>query len=308
MSTFLSTSSAAVSPVTGAVTAPDAALPGLPAGVVRRAAVLGSPVAHSLSPVLHNAAYTALGLTSWSYTRVECDEGGLAEFVSGRGPEWVGLSLTMPLKRVALEVATEVSAGARAIGAANTLLLAPGRLVAENTDAPGMADALRAAGLVMAATPVVLGAGGTAQAALAALAGSAAGSPPLVSGAVTVLVRSPHRAGELRATAERLGLRIDLQSFEQAPARLAAADLIVSTLPKGVADPFAHAVLRPAALVFDVIYDPWPTALATAAAATGCRVVSGLDLLLHQAAHQVRLMTGHAAPIDAMRAALALAR
>jgi shikimate dehydrogenase len=295
VSTFLSSNPAAEPAATSA-------------GVVRRAAVLGSPVAHSLSPVLHNAAYAALGLTGWSYTQVECDQASLAEFVAGRGPEWAGLSLTMPLKRVALEVATEVSPGAAAIGAANTLLLAPGRRVAENTDAPGMADALRAAGLVLAGTPVVLGAGGTAQAALAALAGSAAGSPPLVSGVVTVLARSPHRAGEVRATAERLGLRLDVQSFDQAPGRLAAADLIVSTLPKGVADPFAHAVLRPAAVVFDVVYDPWPTALATAAAATGCRVVSGLDLLLHQAAHQVRLMTGRAAPIDSMRAALALAR
>ncbi|MFG1926132.1 shikimate dehydrogenase [Cryptosporangium sp. NPDC048952] len=271
---------------------------------VRRAAVLGSPIAHSLSPVLHAAAYAALGLTGWSYTRVECGEDGLAGFVGGLGAEWAGLSLTMPLKRVALEVATEVSPEAAAIGAANTLLLAPGRRRAENTDAPGMADALREAGLRTASAPLVLGAGGTAQAALAALGGVA----PLAGGPVTVLVRSPHRAGELRTTAERLGLTIDVRSLDEAPARLAAADLVISTLPKGAADPLAHAVLRPGAVVFDVVYDPWPTALATAAAAAGCRVVSGLDLLLHQAGHQVRLMTGRSAPIDAMRTALTLAR
>lgn len=274
------------------------------AGAQRRAAVLGSPIAHSLSPALHMAAYARLGLTSWSYTRFECGEDGLAAFVAGLGPEWAGLSLTMPLKRVALDVATEVSCEAEVIGAANTLLLAPGRRRAENTDAPGMADALREAGLRTASAPLVLGAGGTAQAAMAALAGPA----PLASGPVTVLVRSPHRAGELRTTAERLGITLDVRPLDEAPARLAAADLVISTLPKGAADPLARAVLRPAAVVFDVVYDPWPTALATAAAAAGCRVVSGRELLLHQAGHQVRLMTGRPAPIDAMRTALALAR
>lgn len=269
--------------------------------------MLGSPITHSLSPVLHAAAYAELGLASWSYTRVECAEDGLAAFVADLGPEWAGLSLTMPLKRVALAVATEVSPEAAAIGAANTLLLAPGRRRAENTDAPGMADALRAAGLGSASTPLVLGAGGTAQAALAALA-ALAGPAPLTAGTVTALVRSPHRAGDLRRTAERLGLPLDVRPLDEAPARLAAADLVISTLPKGAADPLAHAALRPGAVVFDVVYDPWPTALATAAVAAGCRVVSGLDLLLHQAGHQVRLMTGRAAPLTAMRAALSLAR
>ncbi|WP_051572017.1 shikimate dehydrogenase [Cryptosporangium arvum] len=277
---------------------------GSPAGAVRRAAVLGSPIAHSLSPVLHAAAYEALGLTAWSYTRVECAEEGLAGFVGALGPEWAGLSLTMPLKRAALGVATEVSPEAAAIGAANTLLLAPGRRRAENTDAPGMADALREAGLRSASAPLLLGAGGTAQAALAALAGPV----PLAAAPVTALVRSPHRAAELRTTAERLGITLDVRPLDEAPSRVATADLVISTLPKGAADPLAHAALRPAAVVFDVVYDPWPTALAAAAAAAGCRVVSGLDLLLHQAGHQVRLMTGRPAPIEAMRAALALAR
>jgi shikimate dehydrogenase len=284
--------------------------------------VLGSPITHSLSPALHAAAYAALGLDGWSYTRVECVEDGLAAFVSGLGAEWAGLSLTMPLKRVALRVATEVSPEAAAIGAANTLLLAPGRRRAENTDAPGMADALREAGLPTARSAVILGAGGTAQAAVAALAGSPpdgvlaqqpalgplSGSLPLFSGVVCGLVRSPHRAGELRTTAARLGVPLEVRPLAEAPARLAAADLIISTLPKGAADVFADASFRPGAVVFDVVYDPWPTALASAASAAGCRVVSGRDLLLHQAAHQVRLMTGRAAPLEAMRGALAVAR
>ncbi|MGH3613741.1 MAG: shikimate dehydrogenase, partial [Pseudonocardia sp.] len=113
----------------------------------RRAAVLGSPIAHSLSPVLHHAAYAALGLDGWNYGAHECDESGLGGFVAGLGPEWAGLSLTMPLKRVALEVADQVSALAAATGAANTLVAGPGGWVADNTDVAGIVGALRDAGV-----------------------------------------------------------------------------------------------------------------------------------------------------------------
>ena len=128
------------------------------------AAVLGSPVAHSLSPVLHNAAYRALGLDGWSYSLHECHEAELSTFVEGLGREWAGLSLTMPLKRVTLEVADEVDPLAAAVGAANTLVLA-GRRTAHNTDVFGIGATLG----VVAGRAVVLGAGGTAQSALAAL-------------------------------------------------------------------------------------------------------------------------------------------
>src|SRR5271165_2599633 len=118
---------------------------------IRRAAVLGSPIGHSLSPVLHGAAYQALDLHGWHYDKIECDEPGLPRMVDGMGPEWAGLSLTMPLKRVALTVADEVSPLAEAIGAANTLLFSPagpaeGRQ-AHNTDVAGMVAALKEAGL-----------------------------------------------------------------------------------------------------------------------------------------------------------------
>src|SRR5260370_21064070 len=92
---------------------------------VRRAAVLGSPIKHSLSPVLHRAAYQALDLHGWHYDKIECDEPGLSRLVDSMEPEWAGLSLTMPLKRVALTVADEVSPLAEAIGAANTLVFPP---------------------------------------------------------------------------------------------------------------------------------------------------------------------------------------
>jgi shikimate dehydrogenase len=271
----------------------------------RRAAVLGSPVRHSLSPVLHRAAYAALDLPGWEYERIECDEAGLAAVVSGLGPEWAGLSLTMPLKRVALEVAGEIAPDAAAIGAANTLVLdgRPGGR-AENTDAPGMADALREAGLGTPRAPVLLGAGGTAQAALAALRLLAGGVP------VTVLVRTPERAAPLVATAARLGTPLVVGPLDDAVAVLPGADLIISTLPGAAADPLAGllALGNPGAVLFDVVYDPWPTALAAAATTAGYRVLSGLDLLLHQAGHQVRLMTGRPAPLEAMRAALVAAR
>ncbi len=153
-----------------------------------RAAVLGSPIAHSLSPVLHLAAYRALGLADWDYEKHECAEPGLAGFVAGLGPDWAGLSLTMPLKRVALEVADELSPLAAATGAANTLVFTGGRRYADNTDVAGIIATLRGAGFDGGGRAVVLGAGGTAQAALAALR-------ELGVEEIEVLVRSlgPHR-------------------------------------------------------------------------------------------------------------------
>jgi len=265
----------------------------------RRAAVLGMPVEHSLSPVLHNAAYAALGLSGWHYDRHAVDEAGLARFVAALGPEWAGLSLTMPLKRVALQVADEVDPDAAAIGAANTLFRRNTAWRAANTDVAGIAEALRTVGVRRVERAVVLGAGGTAQAAMAALRRLGETAP-------TVLVRDPARADALRATADRLGLTPQITGgFPGHP--LPPADVVVSTLPAGAADPAAAGVRDPATVVLDVIYAPWPTALAAAAAAAGCRVASGLDVLLHQAVEQVELMTGRPGPTEVMRAALTAA-
>lgn len=258
-----------------------------------RAAVLGSPVTHSLSPALHTAAYAALGLDGWHYDRHECAEDGLAGFVDGLGPEWAGLSLTMPLKRVALEVADAVSPLASATGAANTLVLRDGGRFADNTDVAGIVATLGP----VTGRAVVLGAGGTAQAALAALR-------ELGIGDVTVLVRSAARTAELREAARRLGVDPAVDDALVDPARACAvlerADVVVSTLPRGAADALRGA----AGVVLDVVYAPWPTAFAATAAAAGARVVSGLEMLLHQAVAQVELMTGRPGPVDAMRAAL----
>jgi shikimate dehydrogenase len=265
---------------------------GLPA---RRAAVLGKPVAHSLSPVLHNAGYAAADLRGWSYTAIECAEAELPALVAGLGAQWAGLSLTMPLKHVALEVATGVSTMAAALGAANTLVRRDAGWHAENTDAPGMVDALRAAGLSTVDRMAILGAGGTARAALAAAAS-------LGAAAVTVYARRAASVDELRPVADRLGLPLSHVDFDRA-ADSGAADVVVSTVPRGVADA-VRVAWRPGTVLFDVLYDPWPTPLAASAVAAGVPVVSGLELLLAQAVHQFALFTGVPAPADAMREAL----
>jgi shikimate dehydrogenase len=259
----------------------------------RRAAILGSPVAHSLSPALHNAAYAALGLQGWHYDRIECREHELEDLVAGLGPEWVGLSLTMPLKRATLQVTDRVSDLATAVGAANTLVADGSGWSADNTDVVGIIRALRENGVESVERALVLGAGGTAQSALAAL--RELGEP-----APTVLVRDPDHTAELRATADRLGVRPVItgglldSTFPQ-------VDVVISTLPPGAADALLPQPWLGRPVLLDVIYAPWPTALAGSAFAAGCRVVGGLPVLLHQAAAQVELMTGRPAPVAAMR-------
>ncbi len=260
--------------------------------------MLGKPIGHSLSPVLHRAAYRALGLAGWSYTAIECDEQGLAGLLAGSDEQVVGYSCTMPLKRQVLRVASSVSPEAAAIGAGNTLLRRDGGWHADNTDWIGIRDALAPTPIGGAVT--VLGAGGTAQAALAALS-SLAGRSGVEQ--VTVLVREPSRAGPLLASAQRLGLPVRVASLSERRHWL-EADLIIATLPAGAADRFAGLPFRRDQALLDAVYHPWPTPLAAALAAAGATVVSGASMLLHQAARQVELMTGSAAPVEAMRAAL----
>lgn len=266
-----------------------------------KAAVLGKPIAHSLSPALHRAAYQALGLTDWTYDRVECDEEGLADYVLSRGQEWAGLSLTMPLKRTVLPLLDHVDHFAAATGGANTVVFRPEGRYGYNTDVQGIVDALTEARCLAPGSVTILGAGATACSALAA-AGELG-----VPGADVVL-RDPSRAGDLLATAGRLGLRVRLRSWEYLVGGVAPEpDLLISTVPAGAADHYAERVREiqapPAATVIDVVYHPWPTPLAQAAAAAGSAVVRGYAMLLHQAAAQVELMTGKPAPVEAMREA-----
>ncbi|QGN49370.1 shikimate dehydrogenase [Micromonospora sp. WMMC415] len=270
--------------------------------VARRAAVVGKPIAHSLSPVIHNAGYAAAGLAGWSYTRLECAEAELPALVAGLGPEWAGLSVTMPGKEAALAVAAAASPVATAVGAANTLVRRPdGTWYADNTDVAGMVEVLTGAGVRPDATVTVLGAGGTARAAVAAAA-------RLRARAVTVVARRVQAVDDLRPVAGAVGVPLAGAPWDDAAGQ-ATADVVISTVPKGVADPLAGSVAwRPATVFFDALYDPWPTPLAAAARAAGCRIVSGLDLLLAQAVGQFEQFTGVPAPRAAMAAALAGAR
>jgi shikimate dehydrogenase len=282
-----------------------------------RAAVLGSPIAHSLSPVLHRAAYAALGLDGWTYTAIECDEAGLPGLLAscdsagpgGRPPQtpprghappgsqWAGLSLTMPLKRAVLPLLDRIEPLAIEVGGANTVVFRDGLRHGSNTDVPGMVAALAEAGVTAPPGATILGAGATACAALAAL--RAIGLATAV-----VQVRDQARAADLLAAARRLGLAVELRPFGS---RVRDGDLLISTVPAGAADFLMERAVDPRArpsAVLDVVYHPWPTPLATAAIQAGVTVVSGFDLLLHQAAGQVELMTGLApAPLHPMRAA-----
>lgn len=266
----------------------------------RQSAVLGKPVAHSLSPVIHRAGYQAAGLASWSYTAIECGEAELVGLVAGLGPEWAGLSLTMPLKEVALPVADAAAELAAALGAANTLVRqSDGRWRAENTDAPGIAAVIGSGGPVRELT--VLGAGGTARAAVGAAAS-------LGASRVTVVARRAEALAELEPVAAGLGVALRPVLWPDAVLALAEAERVISTLPAGVADVLAEQVpWRAGAVLLDALYDPWPTPLAASAAAAGVRVVSGRELLLAQAVGQFELFTGRPAPVAAMREALATA-
>ncbi|MEH0828158.1 shikimate dehydrogenase, partial [Micromonospora sp. CPCC 205714] len=231
--------------------------------------------------------------------------GGAAELpdlVAGLGPEWAGLSVTMPGKEAALAVADEASPVAAAVGAANTLVRRPdGSWYADNTDVTGMVEVLISAGVAPGGKVTVLGAGGTARAALAAAARLGAAS-------VTVVARRAAAVDELRPVARAVGVALTGADWADAVAHT-GADVVVSTVPKGVADPLAGGLRwRPSTVLFDALYDPWPTPLAASALAAGVRVVSGLDLLLAQAVGQFEQFTGVPAPREAMAHALVVQR
>jgi shikimate dehydrogenase len=261
-----------------------------------KAAVLGSPVAHSLSPVLHTAGYAELGLADWSYGRFDLQAAGLAGFVSGLDADWRGLSLTMPLKQACLEVATEVTPLARRARAGNTLVRLPtGGWLADNTDVPGLVDALRPAWDPAWTTAAVLGAGATARSALLALA-------ELEVTRVHVYARNRHRSEEFLAWAAVAAPAVDVSSAPLDHWFAGVEAAVLSTLPGGAADGLTFPDRREG-LLFDAVYAGWPTPLARAAAAAGMTVVGGLDLLVHQAGRQFALFTGQAAPLAAMFAA-----
>ena len=261
-------------------------------GGVRRCAVLGSPIAHSLSPALHRAAYGYLGL-NWTYDRIQVDEQGLRPFVCGLDASWRGLSLTMPLKVAVLELG-EVDQLATLTGAGNTLILEGGSRRVYNTDVAGLTGAVGHVAHAPLRRVTILGAGATANAALVA-------ATELGGQQLTVVARTPSRAEPLRALARNLGVKLDVRPWSR---QIPEADLVISTVVSGAADSIADAVADSAPLIVDVIYDPWPTVLATTAQRAGCAVVSGRDLLVGQAQLQIELMTRRSVPAEVLYAAL----
>ncbi|WP_374021826.1 shikimate dehydrogenase [Mycobacterium sp. HNNTM2301] len=261
----------------------------------RKAAVLGKPIAHSKSPQLHLAAYRALGLLDWTYERIECDAERLPAVVGGFGAEWVGASVTMPGKFAALRFADERTERAERVGSANTLVRTAAGWRADNTDIDGVAGALGSA----AGPALVCGSGGTAPAAVAGLA-------QLGVTAITVVARNPDKAARLVGLGTGIGVPtrfVHIDDDAVLRAAVAAAEVLVSTVPADVAARYAG-TLAAIPVLLDAVYDPWPTPLAAAVAAAGGRVISGVQMLLHQAFTQVELFTGLPAPREAMTAAL----
>lgn len=260
---------------------------------MRRAAVLGRPVAHSLSPLLHRAAYAALGL-DWRYDAVDVGADELEEFLAGLDGTWAGLSLTRPLKSAVLPLLDDVAPLARDVAAVNTVVLRDGRRSGHNTDVHGVEAALREAGVSRVRRGAVVGGGATARSVLAALAALGERRPVLV-------VRSS--PDETLAAASRLGVEPTVVPYS--PDAVAGCDVVVSTVPAAASADVANALgagLAGVDVLLDAVYDPWPTPLARTC---GGAVVGGDRMLLHQAAAQVELMTGRPAPLDAMAAALA---
>ena len=281
------------------------------AEVPRRAAVLGRPVGHSLSPLLHRAAYDALGLTGWRYEARDVGETDLADVLAGCEAEggWAGLSLTMPLKHAVVPLLDDVDATTLEVGACNTVLWRGGRRSGANTDVHGIVAAVRETATAACGHPAasahVLGAGATAASAVVALARLGHRAP-------RVHVRDPTRAGTVLAVAARCGSDVVLLPWPvdaESAAGLVEAEVVVSTVPAGAADGVADVLPdRVAGTLLDVAYEPWPSRLAGAWSAAGGPVAPGSLMLLHQAGEQVRLMTGAEAPLSAMRRALAAVR
>lgn len=248
-----------------------------------RLAVLGQPIAHSLSPALHRAAYTVLGL-DWRYEAVEIDDELLAEFIGSRDDSWRGLSLTMPLKRDVIPLLSTASDLVTQTGSANTVLFDHGEISGFNTDVYGITRSFERHDRRSLPTVLILGGGATAASAVVAAA-------QLSATRVFAAVRSPDRATPLVDIGRAQGVDVIIRpigTIGQIDERL---DAVISTLPNGaeVSIEFDPDTVRTATL-FDVAYHPWPSALASDW--TGEDVVSGLEMLVLQALAQVRLFVG----------------
>jgi shikimate dehydrogenase len=247
-----------------------------------RLAVLGSPIAHSKSPALHRAAYGVLGLP-WSYEAIDVPYGDLGTFLHDLDGSWRGLSLTMPLKNEVLPLLDERTELVERVGAANTVLLADGRRAGFNTDVAGIVAAFSEAGVTTLESVQLLGAGATAASVLAAAA-------ELGADRALVSARDPEKARSLEPLAADLGLALTIRSLGMMDRSMIIPSAVISTLPGGTAiDMLFAEPIRRESVLLDVAYDPWPSVLAQTWLDAGGTVVSGLQMLLHQAVAQVRI-------------------
>lgn len=268
---------------------------------LRRAYVLGHPIAHSLSPALHRAAYDFLGEQNLGYDRRDTLPDDLPAIMHDvrhpKGTPYIaGLSVTMPLKTAVIKYCDELSETARVTDAVNTVYPRGEKVLGDNTDVIGIVNALRHAGLEpqpLKDSAAIVGGGATAISALTAL-------HALGYRRVSVYARSLHKLGSVQEAADRLGVQLEQISLSELPQNLAERGHhpVVSTLPAHAADEWASqlsglkgasAMHRP--VLLDVAYNPWPSVLASAWEANGGTVVSGLEMLLYQAVEQVLLFT-----------------
>ncbi|HJX79749.1 shikimate dehydrogenase family protein [Glutamicibacter sp.] len=253
-----------------------------------RAAVLGQPISHSKSPVLHRAAYALLG-ADIAYEAIELAPSEAAEFAQQlRVNQWAGCSVTMPLKDVFVPLMDEVSDRVARLGALNTIVVrGDGSLFGENTDVAGIVLALSDAGVRHSSQATILGAGNTALAAI-----EAAGE--LGTTELKLVVRDTARASRARSLAQELGMRVELRAVAELNEHGITADpLVISTLPPRAADSWVQPLGAGQGVLLDVAYDPWPSELAQNWAGT---VISGLHMLVHQAVEQARYFS--ALPFD----------
>ena len=258
-----------------------------------KAAVLGKPISHSLSPIIHNAAYQQLGLPH-TYQAIELGEESFVEFIEALNSDWLGFSLTMPLKEIAFTVTDDISQLARLTKSINTLVC-QSNLRADNTDVFGISQALRLGGCKSPKTATIFGAGATARSAVVALEG-------LGVEFIQIFARNLEKSALCIDLGNQLGITIDATT--QFSPNLVNADVVINTTPKGVADVYANQIKSPNGCLLDVIYDPWPTKLASVWQLAKLTVIPGHQMLLHQAVRQIELMTGLSPDLDHLQSAL----
>lgn len=266
------------------------------------AAVLGSPIDHSLSPLLHESAYRALGLNDWTYTQIECTASDLPRVVSAADPGMRGFSVTRPCKDAALRFADVVSERAHIVESANTLIRRGTEWYADCTDIDGACASLKKSGYT-GGNVLLLGAGGTSRPYLSAL--RSAGVEGV--GRVAIASRAEERAQHTLHVAARLGLDyswIPLNDPEILRASCHNATLVISTLPGDAAAGYSTFLRRTPRLI-DVTYAPWPTSLAQVVADNGGTVVGGRTMLLHQAVAQIEAFTQKTVTDDVFAAMVA---